>query len=206
MGEVDLEGVRGPRPHRDCHQFCDNLPQLPSPTSLTQTAPPPHCDACACTSGLHHMEGSRFCHDVSLACVYARPRQLVQAGGRCSEANRGGRPAPCPSLNSTRRCSAISTGRLDLALRRARACATCISTTIPHATKQGARAKVGARASRDTRTVDGRDLSRFLDGRCGARQRGTCICSRTARDEAPRSRAHAFTRPRRTQASTSRCT
>jgi len=40
MGEVDLEGVRGPRPHRDCHQFCDNLPQLPSPTSLTQTAPP----------------------------------------------------------------------------------------------------------------------------------------------------------------------
>jgi len=51
-----------------------------------------------------------------LACVLATS-QLQQAGGRHSEANKGGRPAPCLSLNSTRRCSAISTGRRDLALR-----------------------------------------------------------------------------------------
>jgi len=40
VGEIDLEGVCGPRPHGDCHQFCDDLPHLPSPTSLTPTPPP----------------------------------------------------------------------------------------------------------------------------------------------------------------------
>ena len=126
--------------------------------------------------------------------------------------NLNGTSRSCPKGVCTSVCfacacvSAISTRSRHLALRRPRACATCISTTIPHAARQGVWAKVGARASRDTLTVDGRDLSTFLDGRCGARQMGTCICSRTARDEAPHSRAHAFTRPRPTQAGTSRHT